>query len=329
MLLDDGYRFHVQFHITNQCNLRCKHCYEGCVSKRVEWDYEEFVATIDKLWSCFHKWNVLGEISLIGGEPTMHPRFLDMVEYLHSRGDVHGISVLTNGIRIDKQFVDVAKANNCHIQVSIDGATAEGHDFIRGVGNYQRTLSNAKLMADAGLSLSAHYVLSKYTTPIHESLFPTLLENGISQIAFSRLVPFGNASANDMISKEETRNAFTRIEEMRQKYEPMGLSFGTTRPLWCLVGHEGKCPVAHQTITILEDGTILPCRRLPIPLGNIKEDSFFKVWYTNEVLENIRNRKNIDKCGSCAYLDECGGARCIAYALTGNYMAKDPQCWII
>ena len=48
----------------------------------------------------------------------------------------------------------------------------------------------------------------------------------------------------------------------------------------------------------------------------------------DEVLENIRNRKNIDKCGSCAYLDECGGARCIAYALTGNYMAKDPQCWI-
>lgn len=329
MLLDDGYRFHVQFHITNQCNLRCKHCYEGQPSKRIEWDYAEFIAAIEKLWSCFHKWNVLGEISLIGGEPTMHPRFYDMVEYLHSRGDVHDISILTNGVHIDQQFVDIAKANNCYVQVSIDGATPDGHDFIRGAGNYQRTLDNAKRLADSGVSVSAHYVLSKNTTPIQEELFPTLLEKGISQIAFSRIVPFGNAGVDDMMSSAETHDTFTLIENMRQKYEPMGLSFGTTRPLWCLVGHEGKCPVAYQTITILEDGTILPCRRLPVPLGNIKEDNFFKVWYTNEVLENIRNREKIDTCGYCTHLDKCGGARCIAFALTGDYMSKDPQCWIV
>lgn len=329
MLLDEGYRFHVQFHITNQCNLCCKHCYEGHSSSRIEWDYDEFVTAIDKLWSCFHKWEVLGEISLIGGEPTMHPRFNDMVRYLHGRGDVHGISILTNGVRISPDFIQVAKENDCHIQVSIDGATAEGHDFIRGKGNYHRTLENSKRMADEGLSLSAHYVLSKYTIPIQEDLFFKLLDNGITQIAFSRLVPFGNASKNEMLSSDEMKNVFTWIEQMRQKYEPRGLYFGTTRPLWCLVGHEGKCPVAHQTITILEDGTILPCRRLPIPLGNIKTDSFYKVWYTSEILEDIRNRTHIDTCGSCAYLEKCGGARCIAYATTGDYMAKDPQCWLI
>ena len=133
----------------------------------------------------------------------------------------------------------------------------------------------------------------------------------------------------DMLSKDETKETFEFIEKMRNKYEKQGLYFSNSRPLWSNFGHEGKCPVAFQTITVLENGDLMPCRRLPIVIGNILKDSFYKIWYTNEVLEDIRNRRKIEKCGSCKNLDLCGGARCIAFAVSGNYMGEDPQCWLL
>lgn len=329
MLIEQGYRFHVQFHITNRCNLKCKHCYEDKNCNVIDWAYEDFVIAISKLWSAFEKWGVKGEISLIGGEPTLHPRFYDMIHYLRQRGDVYGISVLTNGTLVDDRFVREMQENNCFVQVSIDGVSEEKHDFIRGEGNYKRTIEGIEMLHEFDIPLSVHYVLSKKTVPLNAVFFDNLVSKGVGQIAFSRLVPFGNANKEDMLSKEEIRTVFEFIEEMRCKYEGTGLYFSNTRPLWCNFGHEGKCPVAFQTITVLENGDLMPCRRLPIVLGNIKSDSFYKIWYTHEVLENIRNRKSIVKCGSCENVDICGGARCIAYAVSGDYMGEDPQCWLI
>ncbi|MCG2778337.1 MAG: SPASM domain-containing protein, partial [Desulfobacterales bacterium] len=81
-------------------------------------------------------------------------------------------------------------------------------------------------------------------------------------------------------------------------------------------------------LTIMHDGTIYPCRRLPTPIGNALTDSFFKVWYTSEVLWNVRNHNNIKgKCADCELIPVCRGCRAMAYALTGDYLAEDPQCW--
>lgn len=329
-MLASGYRFHVQFHITSRCNLQCKHCYEGRQGTVVEWKLEEFKQAIEKLWSCFRKWNIQGEISLIGGEPTLHPQFYDMVEYLHQRGDVVGISILTNGVYVDAQFVDKIRKCGCFVQVSIDGNTPGQHDFIRGDGNYAKTMTNARLLSQAGIPVSAHCVLSRYTYPITEQLFRSLIDNGISQVAFSRLVPFGNAKSYDMLSPNELKATFEFIRSVARQYADSGLYVAATRPLWCTIDETigGFCPAGVQTITILENGDIMPCRRLPIVLGNIKLDNFYRVWYTNAILEKLRDRHRINRCGECSFLERCGGARCIAYAVTGDYMAEDPQCWI-
>ncbi len=325
-----GYRFHVQFHITNRCNLRCRHCYEGAQRGIIEWELNEFKQAIEKLWACFSKWGVQGEISLIGGEPTLHPLFYKMVEYLHQRGDVTAISILTNGVYLDDSFINKMKDYNCFVQVSIDGNSQKQHDFIRGDGTFSKTLTNARALSQAGIPVSAHCVLSRYTYPITEELFQVLDENGVSQLAFSRLVPFGNAKSSDMLSSQELKDTYSFIRTMAQKYGNSGLHVAATRPLWCTIDEMlgGFCPAGIQTITILENGDIMPCRRLPIVIGNIKSDSFYRIWYTNSVLENLRNREKIKQCNHCSYLKHCGGARCIAYATSGDYMAEDPQCWI-
>lgn len=327
-LLEYGYRFHVQFHVTNACNLRCKHCYEGGCPSIVEWGYGDFIKAIDSLWSCFQKWGVLGEISIIGGEPTLHPDFIKMVDYLGHRQDVVAISILTNGVRLTSEQIDLFKRNNCYVQISIDGVTKSAHDYIRGNGNYDRAIESLKKLKEEGIKTSVHFVLSKYTYPLSENFFEMLVENGVKRVSFSRIVPFGNAKVDDMLSASETRETYDFINRMKEKFSESDLHVSSTRPLWCNFGYSGKCPVAIQTITVLENGDIMPCRRLPIVIGNIKKDNFYKIWYTDDTLNKLRDRSAIEKCGKCKFVNDCGGGRCLAYAVYGDYMRKDPQCWL-
>lgn len=69
------------------------------------------------------------------------------------------------------------------------------------------------------------------------------------------------------------------------------------RSLWCLADKKlsGFCPVGFSTVTLLPDGTVLPCRRLPIKIGDIKKESLFKIWYTSEILWKLRKREDIKK----------------------------------
>ncbi|MCL4418034.1 MAG: radical SAM/SPASM domain-containing protein, partial [Actinobacteria bacterium] len=60
----------------------------------------------------------------------------------------------------------------------------------------------------------------------------------------------------------------------------------------------------------------------------INRDSIFKIWYTSDLLWKIRNKNNLKgKCNKCELIPRCSGCRAIAYAMTGDYLSEDPQCW--
>lgn len=80
--MDLSYPFHVQLHLTDKCNLKCRHCYEGERKTVNEWEYKELLVVIDELDKTFEKWNVDGEISLVGGEPVMYPYLSDLLYYI-------------------------------------------------------------------------------------------------------------------------------------------------------------------------------------------------------------------------------------------------------
>jgi radical SAM protein with 4Fe4S-binding SPASM domain len=93
----------------------------------------------------------------------------------------------------------------------------------------------------------------------------------------------------------------------------------------------GGCSAGVSGLTFLSDGTIVPCRRLPIPLGNIKFDAIREIWATSPVLDALRDRSRYaGKCGACRQWATCRGCRAIAAAarLRGpdSLLAADPQC---
>jgi radical SAM protein with 4Fe4S-binding SPASM domain len=86
-------------------------------------------------------------------------------------------------------------------------------------------------------------------------------------------------------------------------------------------------------LTLLPDGTILPCRRLPVPLGNVRRDRLREIWAASPVLEALRDKTRYHgKCGSCKRWALCRGCRAIAYAWSRaqgapDFLAPDPQCF--
>jgi AdoMet-dependent heme synthase len=87
-------------------------------------------------------------------------------------------------------------------------------------------------------------------------------------------------------------------------------------------------------LTLLPDGTITPCRRMGIPIGNILRDSLREIWATSDVLNALRDKKTyMGKCGVCKRWSICRGCRAIAYAWSrshgrNDFLEEDPQCFI-
>jgi radical SAM protein with 4Fe4S-binding SPASM domain len=85
----------------------------------------------------------------------------------------------------------------------------------------------------------------------------------------------------------------------------------------CIVGKDGLC--------VMPEGTVFPCRRFPVSLGNLLEQPLDQIWRKSEVLEQLRKKENLKgKCGTCE-VEDCRGCR-VSFALTGDYLEEDPHC---
>jgi AdoMet-dependent heme synthase len=96
----------------------------------------------------------------------------------------------------------------------------------------------------------------------------------------------------------------------------------------------GGCAAGVSGLTFLPDGTITPCRRLAIPVGNVRTDNLREVWATSDVLNALRDRSRYKgRCGVCSRWADCRGCRAIAYAYSQSrggedFLWEDPQCFI-
>ena len=77
----------------------------------------------------------------------------------------------------------------------------------------------------------------------------------------------------------------------------------------------------------MADGTLTPCRRMPIPVGNLMTTDLTELYTTSPLFAELRREDVPAGCGSCFYRHECrGGLRCLSHALTGSFEAADPGC---
>ena len=340
--------FYIQWHITARCNLRCHHCYQEEYNAKSELSLLDLYKIADQITMALKKWKMKGRIALTGGEPFLKDELFPLMEYLEQNENTWRIGILTNGIIIDQKIVDKLKTFKklYYIQISLDGAKEKTNDFIRGKGSFKKAINSFRLLNDNGIKTRLMYTVHKKNIQDVSSLIDLAINENIKTLTIERFVPEGQgAEFKDwFLSKDEIHNLFQEIVQRAELEYQKGtpLQIIKYRTLWAIINPDrtkipdvpleidlgGMCSIGIDSLTILQDGTVYPCRRLPIPIGNLLEDSIFKIWYTSDVLWKIRNKNNLKgKCNKCELIPRCSGCRAIAYAMTGDYLSEDPQCW--
>ena len=205
--------------------------------------------------------------------------------------------------------------------------------YMNRTGSFDETLHAIRIMKRHGLTVSVMTTVSRWNAHDVLPLVDVLEGEGVDTLAFERLVPEGHGidMKSQMLSPEELRSLYERL--YASALETTHLRLLLYRPLITLVAPDDPtvgalCSVGNNALTVMPDGTVYPCRRLPISLGNILEEGLFKIWYDSEVLWQIRDPDNLKgKCHDCPLLTSCRGCRAMAYFATGDYLAEDPQCW--
>ncbi len=134
---------YLLLHITERCNLRCRHCFLGEAGGR-ELPVEEICRLADECES-------MQGLRLIisGGEPLLHERFFEIDACLAEKE--LRVILLTNGTLLDEAAVERLHADE--VQVSLDGMR-RAHDALRGEGCFDRAVAALRLLAEAGIDTS-------------------------------------------------------------------------------------------------------------------------------------------------------------------------------
>jgi radical SAM protein with 4Fe4S-binding SPASM domain len=339
------FEFFVQWHLTERCNLRCRHCYQERSRVR-EMTPDEVKREIDGATEMFQAWgeeygiSVSPSIHFTGGEPLLFKGLWDVAG--HSRESGYRVAMMTNGTLLTKD--DAMKASSLgidDIQVSIEGPP-DVHDSIRGKGSFAAAAKGVEELTRAGNRVSANVTLSRLNVGKIEDTVEMARRMGFYAIGFSRVVPCGEGKAllENLLSPHEVRAAYQKILSLDspglrvRSGDPLaGLSVQSEPPAGCGITLSG-CSAGFSGVTVTSDGSVMPCRRIGLTAGHLKKESLRKIWASSEILWQLRRKESYHgKCGRCVFWPSCRGCRAVSYAHSlaqgrPDLFADDPQCWM-
>jgi len=180
----------VFFHVLTRCNLRCRHCYinpEQHGRKRLP------IERIERWLEVLADRSPGANLVLLGGEPTLHPDLPRAVRHARSLGFA-SITIDTNGYLFHDILEKVTPAEVDVFSFSLDGATAETNDRIRGAGSYEACLTGARQAQAAGFHTSMIFTVSRANLKELDAMGALLEELGVERFFIQVLGLRGRAA---------------------------------------------------------------------------------------------------------------------------------------
>lgn len=345
----------VVWNITQQCNLKCIHCYAHAKMTRQnnELSTDEGKALIDDLS------NMGAPVLLFsGGEPLMRKDLPELAAYAVKKGMRAVIS--TNGTLIDFKTAKTLKdIGLSYVGISLDG-TRDINDQFRGViGAFDDAMRGIKNCQDAGIKVGLRFTINKFNVNEIPALFDMLEEREIPRICFYHLVYAGRGSnlIYDDLTLGETRQAVDLIIDRTRILHDKGIdkevltvdNHADGPYLYLRLLRENSSRAA-EVLELLEmnegnnsgrgigciswDGSVHADQFWRhYSFGNVRERPFSEIWHdlSNPLMNRLKNKKAYVKgrCARCRWLNVCGGNfRVRAEAVSGDIWAPDPACYL-
>lgn len=337
--------FPIQWHITDTCDQRCRHCYiyaEGAppiasmpyeTCKRVVGQIEELCESID----------ATPYVYLTGGDPILHPDFWRLMGLLSDRG--MRIAIMGNPFHLTPEVCARMRKLGCvKYQLSLDGLR-ETHDGFRKPGSFDATLEAIPLIREAGMWAAVMCTVSSANAAELPALIDLVAELSVDVFAFGRYCPTSGQRAEEFhmeplayrelllscqrrIADQRRRGATTYYQKKDHLWRLLEWeqeSFVPPADVDAHVFHDG-CHVGRGHLTILPTGEVYACRRMASPVGNVTDETLATI-YHGKRMDDYRDIGRLEKCAACPLHGWCRGCPAVAFGYTGNRHAPDPQCW--
>ncbi len=318
----------IYFYLTEGCNLRCRHCWIEPPHQSAKKHYLALDPTLFR--------DILGQarplgltsVKLTGGEPLMHPRIGEVLEIL--RDEKLRYSVETNGVLCTPDLaLDLVQSGLSHISVSLDGADAQTHEWVRGVeGCFEAALQGVRNLVAAGIRPQVIMTLMRRNVDQIEAVVRLAESLGASSVKFNIVQPTARGvkmhQAGETLSIREIVNLGTRVENELASATRLPLYYShpvAFRPMGKMFGRDGAgCGICgiNGILGVLSNGAYALCgigETVPeLVFGHALKDSLTDVWRCNPVLREIREglpRRLGGICGECLMKGVCLGS-CIA-----------------
>jgi mycofactocin biosynthetic radical S-adenosylmethionine protein MftC len=318
----------LTWELTYACNLACVHCLSSSGRRDpAELSTDECKAVIDELeaMQVFY-------VNIGGGEPTVRPDFWELVDY--ATGHHVGVKFSTNGVKLGRaEAARLAGSDYVDVQVSLDGATAEVNDAVRGPGSHATALRAMGHLAAAGFRGFKLSVVVTRRNVTQLDAFEALADRHGAQLRLTRLRPSGRgADVWDELhpTAEQQRLLYDWLAARGERVltgdsffhlagygEPLpGLNLCGAGRVVCLIDPVGDvyaCPFAIHRAFLA---------------GNLRRDGgFARVWRDSELFADLRRPQSGGACTSCQFFDSCRGGCMAAKFFTGLPLdGPDPEC---
>lgn len=337
--------FAFQWHITDACDQRCKHCYifaEGACNLATM-QLSDMLHVLDDALNMCEKAGREPYFYLTGGDPILHPNFWELAEMLHEKGVMW--CIMGNPFHLNAEVCARLKALGCRkYQLSLDGLEAM-HDEFRMPGSYQATLDAIELLKDAGIWTAVMTTVSSVNMNDIPELIDVMAQREVDVYAFGRYCPTSGQRRDEFhIDPLEYREFLLRCQERIHAHEQAGCktTFQRKDHLWTLLAYEQgaftipegtqpgmvydgcHCGISHMTIT--PTGDVFACRRMDSKVGNALETPLFDL-FAGASMDEFRQFEKFEKCARCELAGFCRGCPAVSAGYTGNPYAPDPQCW--
>ncbi len=337
----------IAWEITRKCNLRCVHCRSSSemeIQGHPDFTLEEAYRLIDDIVSYAQPVVVLS-----GGEPLTRRDVFEIARYGTDKG--LRMCLATNGTLVTDEICEKIKQSGIRIvSLSLDGADETVHDDFRSQkGAFAGTINAAHLFKKHGIEFIINSSFTKRNQEQIPRVYRLAKELGATAWYMFMIVPTGRGEEimNELISKEDYdkildwhydmekeedlmlvrptcaphyyRVQLQRAKEEGEKVKRRTLKFSTGGSKGCLAG---------QLICLIDvDGNVLPCSYFNLPAGNVREKSFKEIWENSDLFKDLRDfKKYKGRCGSCEFVNVCGGCRARAYSVYGDYLEEEPFC---
>lgn len=299
--------------ITQICNLRCLHCYEGEIhqSANDKLTFEEWKRVIKELSE-----NGCPNIQFIGGEPSCCANIVDLIDYAGNRG-FQSISFFTNATLITDTLISCFVRNKVKVNVSLYGHTKEMHDAITQTnGSFNKTVANIKKMKESGLQITVAVTVMRENESYFEDIEKFVKSLGVQYQKFDLIREVSNCHQNC--------HMVTRNDLIAKKY--------LIKPSFSISKVKFEKAITNNTcwygkFAISENGNVLPCVfERNISYGNLRELSIRQLM-DSAILNQYWHMdfSQIEECKDCEYRYACKDCRPLG-RVNGGINKKNIRC---